>query len=175
MFFKKVTYFQVKISACVLLIIAVTNAIVYGQRSPAQIVTVQGEVLKPLKLSRDEIMNLKQTEVSARDHDGELRTYKGVALVDVLIAAGVTLGAQLRGKNLMKYVAVKAADSYEVVFSLPEIDPEFTSQTILLAYKVDGADLAKEDGPYRMVVPNDRRHARWVREVISLRVAAAKE
>ena len=139
------------------------------------VVTVEGEVLKSLKLSLSDIANLKQAEVSAKDHGGQMRTFKGVALVDVLAAAGVTLGSQLRGKNLVKYVVVKAADRYEVIFSLPEIDPEFTSQTILLAYKVDGEDLAKGDGPFRMVVPNDKKHARWVREVTSIRVVVSKE
>lgn len=171
---KKGIYFQLKISTCVLLFLSVTNITVHGQLVPGQI-TVEGEVLKSLRLSHSDIMTLKQAEVSAKDHDGQLRTYKGVALVDVLIAAGVTLGGQLRGKNLLKYVVVKAADSYEVVFALPEIDPEFTSQTILLAYKVDGEDLEKGDGPFRIVVPNDKKHARWVREVTSIKVAAAKE
>jgi DMSO/TMAO reductase YedYZ molybdopterin-dependent catalytic subunit len=165
-----------KLGAGIFLVLVVMNAVVLcAQTVAVPVVNVEGEVLKSLKLSVSDIANLKQTEVSAKDHGGQSRTFKGVALVDVLSAAGVTLGSQLRGKNLLKYVVVRAADSYEVVFSLPEIDPEFTSQTILLAYKVDGEDLAKGDGPFRMVVPNDRKHARWVREVISIKVVSANK
>ena len=161
-----------KLCTCIFLLLAVIN----GPNLRSQpVVTVEGEVLKTLKLSRSDLANLKQVEVSAKDHGGQLSTFKGVALVDVLEAAGVTLGSQLRGKNLLKYVVVKAADNYEVVFSLPEIDPEFTSQAVLLAYKVDGEDLAKGDGPFRMVVPNDKKQARWVREVVSIRVVIEKE
>jgi DMSO/TMAO reductase YedYZ molybdopterin-dependent catalytic subunit len=165
-----------KLGAGIFLVLVVMNAVVLcAQTVAVPVVNVEGEVLKSLKLSVSDIANLKQTEVPAKDHGGQSRTFKGVALVDVLSAAGVTLGSQLRGKNLLKYVVVRAADSYEVVFSLPEIDPEFTSQTILLAYKVDGEDLAKGDGPFRMVVPNDRKHARWVREVISIKVVSANK
>ena len=165
-----------KLAACIFLMLAAINVVIlFAQPVAVPVVTVEGEVLKSLKLSVSDIANLMQTEVSAKDHGGQSRTFKGVALVDVLSAAGVTLGSQLRGKNLLKYVVVTAADSYEVVFSLPEIDPEFTSQTILLAYQVDGEDLAKGDGPFRMVVPSDRKHARWVRDVISIRVVVAKE
>ena len=164
------------LGAGIFLVLVAMNAVVLcAQTVAVPVVTVEGEVLKSLKLSVNDIANLKQTEVSAKDHSGQSRTFKGVALVDVLSAAGVTLGSQLRGKNLLKYVVVRAADSYEVVFSLPEIDPEFTSQTILLAYKVDGEDLAKGDGPFRMVVPNDRKQARWVREVISIKVVSANK
>jgi len=160
----------------IFMVLALMNAVkLHAQPVASPVVTVEGEIVKTLKLSLSDLANLKQAEVSAKDHGGELRTFKGVALVDVLAAAGVTLGSQLRGKNLLKYVVVKAADSYEVVFALPEIDPEFTSQTILLAYKVDGENLAKGDGPFRIVVPNDRKHARWVREVTSIRVVVAKE
>lgn len=81
-------------------------------------------------------------------------------LSEILESAGVTLGKNLRGKNLTKYVFVNAADGYEVIFSLPEIDPEFTDNVILLAYQVDGKSLAANEGPFRLVVPKDKKHAR---------------
>jgi len=136
---------------------------------------VEGEVVKPLELSLSDLNGLKQTEVRATDHGGQQRVYKGVALFDILNAAGVTLGGQLRGKNLLKYVEVRAADGYEVIFSLPEIDPEFTAQTILLAYEADGKPLPKGEGPLRMVVPNDKMHARWIREVMTITVTFSKQ
>ena len=80
------------------------------------------------------------------------------------------MGAQLWGENLAKYVLVKASDGYEVIFSLPEIDPEFTTNTILIAFEVDGVPLPKGEGPFRMISPGDKKHARWVREITSIRV-----
>jgi DMSO/TMAO reductase YedYZ molybdopterin-dependent catalytic subunit len=91
-------------------------------------------------------------------------------LSEILDSAGVTLGKNLRGKNLTKYVFVKAADGYEVIFSLPEIDPEFTDDVILLAYQVDGKSLTANEGPFRLVVPKDKKHARWIRQISSIKV-----
>lgn len=133
-------------------------------------ITIEGEILKPMKLSVKDLEKFPVTEIKAKDRDGKEHTFKGTLLSVVLDSAGVTLGKQLRGENLAKYVLIKAADGYEVIFSLPEIDPEFTSQTVLLATSVDGRSLPKGEGPFRIVAPQDKKHARWIREIVSIKV-----
>ena len=136
--------------------------------------TVGGEVLKPLKLSVKELAVLKSSEVTAKERDGKEHTFKGVMLWTILDSAGVTLGKDLRGENLAKYVLVKARDGYEVVFSLSEIDREFSDKIILLAYEVEGKPLAATEGPFRLVVPQDKKHARWIRQLVSIQVLFSK-
>ena len=63
------------------------------------------------------------------------------------------------------YLLVEAADGYRVVFALPELDPAFTERMVLLADHRDGQPLTTTEGPLRLVVPDDKRHARWVRQV----------
>ena len=63
-----------------------------------------------------------------------------------------------------------AADGYKVVIALPELDPEFTDRVILLADKANGHPLDTKDGPFRIVVPGEKRMARWVRQVTTLKV-----
>jgi hypothetical protein len=41
---------------------------------------------------------------------------------------------------------------------------------ILLADKADGHPLESKEGPFRVVVPGERRLARWVRQVTTLKV-----
>ncbi len=136
--------------------------------------SVGGEVLRPLKLSVRELAALKGSEIKAKDRDGKQHTFKGVMLWTILDSAGVTLGKDLRGKNLAKYVVAKASDGYEVVFSLPEIDPEFSDKIILLAHEVDGKPLAATEGPFRLVVAQDKKHARWIRQLTSIQVLFSK-
>jgi len=112
-------------------------------------------------------------DVAIIDRDGQEPHYAGVPRIDLLRQAGVTLGAELRGKNLTKYVVVKATDGYEVVFALPEIDPDFTTRTVLLADRVDGKPLSAGTGPYRIVVPGEKKPTRWVRAVNAIEVRAA--
>jgi hypothetical protein len=44
---------------------------------------------------------------------------------------------------------------------------------ILLADRRDGQPLAAAEGPLRLVVPDEKRHARWVRQVRSCTVRRA--
>lgn len=152
----------------------VISFVLLSLTSRAQTISISGEVTKPLTLQAAELKAMPHTDVMATDRDGKERKYSGIPLVDLLKQAGATLGADLRGENLTKYVIVKAVDGYEVLYALPEIDPEFTTRTIILADSVDGAPLAKGVGPYRMVVPGEKKPARWIREVKSIDVRFAK-
>jgi hypothetical protein len=75
---------------------------------------------------------------------------------------------------LTTYVIAKAKDRYEVIFTLGEVAPEFGNQSILVADKRDGKPMAGNQGPFRLVCPNDKEGARSVRmletiEVVRLR------
>jgi len=138
-------------------------------------VSVSGEVATPLDLKISDLSGYKQVSHKVKDRDNKEHEFKGVPLIEVLEKAGVTTGSKLRGENLAKYVLIKAADGYEVIYSLPEIDPEFTDQIIILATQKDGQPLPAGEGPFRIITPNDKKQARWIREVRSIKVAFAKE
>jgi hypothetical protein len=71
------------------------------------------------------------------------------------------------------YLLVEAADGYRVVFAFPELDPAFTERVVLLADQRDGQPLATAEGPLRLVVPDEKRQARGVRQVASCTVRRA--
>ncbi|WP_191908757.1 hypothetical protein [Larkinella humicola] len=48
--------------------------------------------------------------------------------------------------------------------------PDFATQPILLADSVDGTPLPAGVGPYRVVVPGEKKPARWVRGVKSIEI-----
>lgn len=141
----------------------------------ANTVSISGEVITPLNLSVQDLSAYKQISHKVKDRDGKEHEFKGVALIEVFEKAGVTTGSKLRGENLAKYVLIKAADGYEVIYSLPEIDPEFTDQVIMLATEKDGQPLPNGEGPFRIITPNDKKQARWIREVRSIKVVFAKD
>ncbi|QRR04141.1 molybdopterin-dependent oxidoreductase [Dyadobacter sandarakinus] len=145
----------------------------FGQSTAT--LSIEGEITNPLELKLTDLARFKQVTHQIRDRDGKEHAFKGVALIDLLERAGVTTGSKLRGKNLAKYVLITAADGYEVIFALPEIDPEFTDQVILLATEKDGQLLPAGEGPFRIITPNDKKPARWIREVRTIRVGFAKE
>jgi hypothetical protein len=93
---------------------------------------------------------------------------------EVLGLVGTPLGPALRGKNLALYVVADAADGYRVVYTLPEFDSAFTCGVILLADRKDGHELGPDEGPVRVVVPWEKRQARWIRKLIRLRLEQAR-
>lgn len=66
-------------------------------------------------------------------------------------------------------VRVTASDHYQVVFSLAELDAALGNEQVILADTQDGHPLTK-DGPFRLVVPGDKRPARWIRNVTTIEV-----
>ena len=76
----------------------------------------------------------------------------------------------MRGKRLAYCLLVGAADGYHAVIALPELDPAFTDKQVLLAFLKDGKPLDEKEGPYRIVIPEEKRMARWVRQVNTLKI-----
>ena len=162
---------QVGTTICLMIL----SSALFAQAVKDPFITVEGEVAKKLKLTTKDLATFPSTEVMAKDKDGGEHRFSGTLLSVILDSAGVTLGKQLRGENLSKYVLIEAVDGYEVVYSLAEIDPEFTSNKVLLTTHVDGNPLPKGEGPFRLVAPQDKRSSRWIREISSIKVLVSKD
>jgi DMSO/TMAO reductase YedYZ molybdopterin-dependent catalytic subunit len=138
------------------------------------LLTVSGEVTHPLKLTADDLAKLPRRSVQAKGHDGKTAQFDGIELGEVLKLAGVKFGEALRGKDLTLFLVVDASDGYHAVFALPELDHAFTDRLVMLADRRDGKALAEKEGPLRIVVPDEKREARWVRQVVSLKIGRAQ-
>ena len=139
------------------------------------VVKISGEVATPLSLSATDLAKMKRTTATLKDHDGKAHIYTGAPIQQILEQAGVTTGKQLRGENLTKYLLVKCADGYEVLFSLAELDSSFTDRTIILADTLDGGSLPVGKGPFRLVVPGEKKPARSSFQVTEMVIRFAKE
>lgn len=151
---------------------------IYGQSpqadAPEISLSVSGEVEHTLKLSAADLGKLPRRSVRAKDHGGKESEYEGSPLVEVLKLAGVKFGEGLKGKNLTLYLVVEASDGYRVVYALPELDPAYADKVVLIVDKRDGKPLDVKEGPLRLVVPDEKMHARWVRQVTGLVVKRAQ-
>jgi hypothetical protein len=131
---------------------------------------VAGEVAHPLRLTAADFAKLPRQTVQAKGHDGVDSRYEGVSLLAVLANAGVPTGKDLRGPAMAIYVVVEAADGYRATFALAELDPAFTDRVILVADRRDGKPLSAREAPFQIIVPGEKKHARWVRQAIGLKV-----
>jgi hypothetical protein len=131
----------------------------------SQQLTIQTENGKQTVLTRAEIESLSHVKVTA---GGD--TFEGIELRTALEKGGVRLGETLRGKRMASCLLVEAADGYRVVIALAEIDPAFGDKQFVLAFLKDGKPMDSKEGPYRIVIPQEKRMARWVRQVTGLKI-----
>lgn len=87
-----------------------------------------------------------------------------------LARAGAPLGDRLRGPALQLFVMVHCRDGYAVSFTLPDFDEAFGGRRILLADAEDGHPLPANAAPPRLIVPGDKKAARWARQVASIEI-----
>ena len=116
------------------------------------------------------LLTRHDTTVSAHEVSGR---YSGVALTDLLALVNAPLADSLRGRALATFVLVEAADGYRVLFSIAELDARFTDRVVLLADSKDGQPLPTDEGPYRLIVPGEKRPARWARQVTRISLGRA--
>jgi hypothetical protein len=124
----------------------------------------------PLNLSLAEFRALPHVDVKVHNgHTNADETYSGVPLAVLLAKVGAPLEENLRGKALTSYVLATGSDDYSVVLSLAEVDPTFHDGQIVVADSRDGQPLTTS-GPFQLIVSEDKRPARWVRNLISIAV-----
>jgi hypothetical protein len=148
-----------------LLFVPVSSAVLQ-----CQTLTVQTDSGKQVVLSRTDLEALPHVKVTASEHSSGPMNFEGVTLKSILEKAGVTFGESMKGKRLTNCLLVEGADGYRVVIALPELDPGFTDKQTLLAFLRDGKPLREKEGPYRVVISDEKRMARWVRQVTTVKI-----
>lgn len=134
-----------------------------AQAASVEIVDAQGVART---ITREQIDALAQRTVAANDH-GTDTTFSGADLRDVLHASGIGTN-ELRGPALRQILLIEAADGYRITMSLTELAPTLGNGSMLLATSENGRSLPEASGPFRLVIPSDKRAARWVRQVSRL-------
>lgn len=135
---------------------------------------VGGDVTTPLTLTLADVKAMPRTRVEI-NQDGRVVTFEGVLVGEILKRAGAPVRGDLHGTALTTYVLASAADGYQILFSLAELDPELTKNDIIVADSVDGKPLVAGQGTFRIVTPKDTRASRGIRLLDRLDVVRLKK
>jgi hypothetical protein len=150
--------------------VAAAQQMEHSAPSPSTQLTIKTYEGKTLTLSPEELAALPHKSVSVYNaHSKANETYSGVPLADLLSKVGVPLGESVRGKVFLTGVVASGVDGYGVLYSLAEVDPSIHTGDVIVADTVDGKKLEK-DGAFKMVSSEERRPARWVRNLASISV-----
>jgi hypothetical protein len=138
--------------------------------APSTHLTIKTYEGKTLNFNPEELAALPHKQVSVFNaHSKTNETYSGVLLADLLSKAGVPLGESVRGKLFMIGIVAEGMDNYSVLYSLAEVDPSIHTGDVIVADMLDGQKLGK-DGVFKMVSSEEKRPARWVRNLTSISV-----
>ncbi|UFN46916.1 molybdopterin-dependent oxidoreductase [Roseomonas sp. OT10] len=102
-------------------------------------------------------------------HGAAPRHAEGPLLWTVLVAAGAVDPAAVH-EQVRQTVTLLGRDGYTAVLALGEVSPEFANRPVLLALRLDGEALAP--GALRLVVPDEVRGGRSVRDLARITVSA---
>ena len=141
---------------------------------PSTQLTLHGLDGTTVTLTPEQIAALPHKTVSVfNSHTKTNENYSGVALADVLDKVGVPRGEEVKGKLFMTAVIAEGTDKYSVLYALAEVDPSIHTGDVIVADYVDGQKLGK-DGAFKMVSTEERRPARWVRNLAEVSVIEVK-
>ena len=128
-----------------------------------------------LLLKAADLKAMPRTTITVHnEHAKADETYAGVRASDVLTKMGAPLGKDLRGAALSGYLVATGSDGYAAVIALAEVEPSFHSGEVIIEDTMNGAPLDAKSGPFKLVVTEDKRPARWVRNLVSIELKSAK-
>ena len=143
------------------MIAALVAATLLTQPQPVTVtVTVESLALDVAALKTRPAVVIKVQE------KGHEVAYKGVALREVLAdkLKGPASMANLRALSDAVLV-VRAADGYQICVSATAVAMDEAGTRYLLATERDGEPLEAEQGPFKLIVPGDPQHVRWIRGI----------
>jgi hypothetical protein len=137
---------------------------------PSTQLSITGLDGKSLTITPEDLAAMPQKSVSVyNEHTKANEKYAGVPVADLLAKVGTPLGEKVRGKLFMIAVIAEGTDKYSVLYSLAEVDPSIHTGDILVADSMDGQKLGK-DGMFKMISTEEKRPARWVRNLAAISV-----
>ena len=142
----------------------------HGKPSTALTISYEG---KSKTWTPQELSQMPQTAVDLYNaHTKATEHYAGVPLIDLLKTIGVP--DKPHGKDFQLYLVAEGTDGYKVVYSLGEVTPAVHDGTVLVADTLGTAPLPADSGAFQLVAAGEKRPARWVRNLTSIRVLSAK-
>jgi hypothetical protein len=142
--------------------------------APSTQLALRGLEGKSVTLSPADLAALPHKTVTVMNHHTSAsETYSGVALSDLLAKIGAPQGSDVKGKLFLLGVVATGTDNYSVLFAIAETDPTIHTGDILVADQMNGQKIDK-DGAFKLVSTEEKRPARWVRNLTSISVVEVK-
>jgi hypothetical protein len=143
--------------------------------APSTELTLTGIAGKTKTLTPAEFKALPHVTVKVHNgHADKDESYSGVAMKDLLAMVEPAKGEGPKVSGNMIVVVAGATDNFRVAITLCDTNPECRNGQAIVADGEDGAPIST-DGAFKMVLTEDKKPARWARNLSSLTVKAVSE
>ena len=115
-----------------------------------------------------------QTVTVINGHTHASETYSGVPLATLIEQVGAPTGKDVHGKALSEYIVATGSDGYKAVIALAEAEPDFHPGQVLVADQLAGQPLDSKEGPFKLIVSEDKHPARSVHNLVKLELKQAE-
>jgi hypothetical protein len=123
---------------------------------------------KTKTLTPEELKALPHVTVSVHNtHNNKDESYSGVPVKDLLALVEPAKGEGPKTSSNMTIVIAGATDNFHVAIALCDTNPECRSGQAIVADTLDDAPIAA-DGAFKLVLTEDKKPARWARNLSSL-------
>jgi len=142
--------------------------------SPSTQLTLTGIGGATKTLTPAEFKALPHVTVNVHNsHTNKDESYSGVAVKDLLAMVAPASGTGPKVSSNMTLVIAGATDNFHVAITLCDTNSECRNGQSIVADALDGSPLTS-DGAFKLVLTEDKRPARWARNLSSLTVKAAE-
>lgn len=148
--------------------IALSNVSIMAQIDTATVHVVRKNCIANLTVER--LRSLPLREVTVVERDGSKATYQGAWLGEVLDLGCDSTARLDKHGTLRSAVKVTAVDGFVAVVAMAEVVDAFSERPVMLAWSRNGQPLSERHGPLQLVVPDDLKPGRNVRQVKVLEV-----
>ena len=139
---------------------------------PSTSLTLTGLAGKTATLTPADFKALPHVSVAVHNaHSNKDESYSGVPIATLLATVQPAKGEGPRVSANMQVVIAGATDGFQVALTLCDTNPECRSGQAIVADVQDGEPL-KTDGAFKLILTEDKKPARWARNLSSLTVKA---
>ncbi|RYX79957.1 hypothetical protein EON83_30555 [bacterium] len=142
--------------------------------TPSAGVRVSGEVAKPRLWTLPELQKAAPVQTIKTTLKGKPYTVRGVPLWALVTAAAPKLDAKSKHSEARFVVLVRGKDGYITSFAYPDLMPDTGNKGVFVIWEANGKPLSAKEGPYRLVVPTDKKPMRWVYNLASVEIHDGK-
>jgi hypothetical protein len=136
-------------------------------------VRVAGAVKAPAAWAPEALLKAFAADVREVEYPlyGKPAKSRAVPLWRLVAAAGPKVVPGRKNHLLAFAVTARAEDGYAVTFGVGELHPDHAAADVWVILDRDGGPLPADERPVRLVVPGDKKLARWVKGVTRLVVS----